>query len=251
MNNLVYGFHSVSPLVWQSPETIQIVYLDGKRQDKRTQDLLDAANDKNVAIELVGAAKLDKLCGSNKHQGVVAVLLEKLSKKDISLKAVLKELADKPNSTLMVLDGITDPHNLGAIIRTCDCFGVDAIIIPKDNSANVNATVAKVSSGAINNVPVIVVNNLACTLEDIKEADYWIAGTTLADRSVNLFEFKPDQRMAWVMGSEGEGIRRLVAENCDYLVSIPMYGNTQSLNVSVAAGVVLSYAKYSAQRKVK
>lgn len=249
MNNIVYGFHSVSPLIWQSPETIQIIYLDGKRQDKRTQDLLDAANDKNVAIELVGAAKLDKISGTNKHQGVVAILLETVSKKDLNLKTILKNLADKPDSTLVVLDGITDPHNLGAIIRTCDCFGVDAVIIPKDNSANVNATVAKVSSGAINNVPVIVVNNLACTLEDIKEQGYWIAGTTLADRSVSLFDFVPDKRMVWVMGSEGEGIRRLVAENCDYLVSIPMFGNTQSLNVSVATGVILSYAKY--QSKVK
>ena len=248
MNNIVYGFHSVSPLIWQSPETIQIIYVDGKRQDKRTQDLLDAANDKKVAVELVGAAKLDKISATNKHQGVVAVLLETVSKKDISLKSVLKNLADKPDSTLVVLDGITDPHNLGAIIRTCDCFGVDAVIIPKDNSANVNATVAKVSSGAINNVPVIVVNNLACTLEDIKEQGYWIAGTTLSERSVELFDFVPDKRMVWVMGSEGDGIRRLVAENCDYLVSIPMFGNTQSLNVSVATGVVLSYAKYQGKK---
>jgi 23S rRNA (guanosine2251-2'-O)-methyltransferase len=245
MNNLVYGFHSVSPLIWQNPSAIEVIYLDNKRNDKRSNDIKLAADEAGVVIELVSSVKLDKISATNKHQGVVAVLVEQIAKKDLSLKAVLAELCEKDNSIIMVLDGITDPHNLGAIIRSCDCFGVDAIVIPKDNSASINPTVAKVSSGAINHVAVVVVNNLARSLEEIKDQGYWIAGTTLAESSISLFDFKPDKKMAWVLGSECDGIRRLVAENCDYLVSIPMYGNTQSLNVSVAAGVVLSYNRYA------
>lgn len=244
MQNIVYGFHSVSPLVWQNPDSIEVIYLDGKRNDKRVSELLATAKEAGVVIEMVNATKLDKIASSNKHQGVVAVLVEQISKKDLSIKTILAELQERESSIIVVLDGITDPHNLGAIIRSCDCFGVDAVIVPKDNSASINSTVAKVSSGAINNIPVVVVNNLARTLDDIKEYGYWIAGTTLADTSVSLFDFKPDKKMVWVMGSEGDGIRRLVAESCDYLVSIPMFGNTQSLNVSVATGVVLSYNRY-------
>lgn len=251
MSKQIYGFHSVNPLLWQNPAAIEVVYLDNKRQDKRATEIMELVHQHNVPLELVSGAKLDKLCGTSKHQGIVALLnvSSSSSAKELNLKALMGELAELNSATIMVLDGITDPHNLGAIIRSCDCFGVNAIILPKDNSATVNATVAKVSSGAINHVPVLVVNNLARTLDEIKEHGFWIAGTTLTERSVNLFEFTPDKKMVWVMGSEGEGIRRLVAESCDYLVSIPMSGSTQSLNVSVAAGVVLSYAKYAALHK--
>lgn len=244
MQNLVYGFHSVSPLVWQNPDSIQTIYVDAKRNDKRVSELLAEAKAAGIVVEMVAATKLDKIAATNKHQGVVAILVEQITKKDLSIKTILAELQERDASLIVVLDGITDPHNLGAIIRTCDCFGVDAVIVPKDNSANINPTVAKVSSGALNNIPVVVVNNLARTLDEIKEYGYWIAGTTLADTSISLFDFKPDEKMVWVMGSEGDGIRRLVAESCDYLVSIPMYGNTQSLNVSVATGVVLGYTRY-------
>ncbi|MDD3266219.1 MAG: 23S rRNA (guanosine(2251)-2'-O)-methyltransferase RlmB [Burkholderiales bacterium] len=246
VNNLIFGFHSVNPLVWQQAESIEVLYIDNKRNDKRATELIKIAEEKNILIELVSNKYLDNLIKSNKHQGVIAKLAEEMSKaKTYTLKGVLTDLEAKSNSTIVVLDGITDPHNFGAIIRTCDCFGVDAVIISKDNSVGVNATVAKVSSGAINNIPVVVVNNLVTALDDIKEHGYWIAGTTLNERSVSLFEFKPDNKMVWVMGSEGSGLRRLVAETCDHLVSIPMFGNTQSLNVSVAAGVVLSYSKYA------
>lgn len=245
-NNLIFGFHSVNPLIWQQSDTIEILYIDNKRNDKRATELIKIAKEKNILIELVSNKYLDNLIKSNKHQGVIVKLLEELSKdKTYTLKGILADLKEKANSTIVVLDGVTDPHNFGAIIRTCDCFGVDAVIIPKDNSVGVNATVAKVSSGAINNVPVIVVNNLVTALDEIKEHGYWIAGTTLNEKSVDLFKFKPDNKMVWVMGSEGSGLRRLVAETCDHLVSIPMFGDTQSLNVSVATGVVLSYSKYS------
>lgn len=244
MTNIVYGFHSISPVVWQHPEKIALIYYDQKRQDKRVIELIGQAQEHGIQTEAVNGVKLDKLCNTTKHQGIIAVLNDSLCKKALSLKSLLNELESKDKAILMVLDGITDPHNLGAIIRSCDCFGVDGVIIPKDNSANINATVAKVSAGAINHIPVIVVNNLARTLEEIKEYGFWIAGTTLTESSTSLFEFKPDKKMVWVMGSEGEGIRRLVAENCDYLVNIPLYGNTQSLNVSVATGIVLAYTKF-------
>lgn len=248
MSNFIYGFHSVSPLIWQNPDSIDVVYLDAKRIDKRMQDVLQAAKDAGVIIEMTSNARLDKMVTTNKHQGIVAKLIQQSNKSDFSLKTILKNIENKTQSIIVVLDGITDPHNLGAIIRSCDCFGADAVVIPKDNSASITPVVAKVSSGAINNLPVVVVNNLARTLEELKEFGYWIAGTTLADRSVNLYEFKPDNKIVWVMGNEGDGIRRLVAENCDYLVSIPMFGQTQSLNVSVAAGVVLSHTQYNLKK---
>ena len=242
--NLIYGFHSITPLLWQDGQSIDKIYLEDKRRDKRVQEVLELVQERGITLEMVTGQYLERLCGSNKHQGIVAQLNTAPAANKTTLKELLTELDQRETATIVVLDGITDPHNLGAIIRSCDCFGVDAIILPKDNSASINATVAKVSSGAINHLPVLVVNNLARTLDEIKEYGFWIAGTTLADRSVSLFDFKPDNKMVWVMGSEGDGIRRLVAESCDYLVSIPMFGSTQSLNVSVATGVVLSHARY-------
>lgn len=244
----MYGFHSVEALLSSSPETIKMVYIDSERKDRRLQQLVASANQHSLKIEAACGDKLDKITGMAKHQGVVAILESLQSVTQLTLKELIGAAESKENSIILVLDGITDPHNLGAIIRTCDCFGVDAVIIPKDNSASINATVAKTSAGAVNYLPVIVVNNLARTLEELKEAGYWIAGTTLADNSVDMFCFTPDKKMVWVMGSEDKGIRRLVAENCDYLVSIPMFGQTQSLNVSVAAGVVLSYTRYSTKK---
>jgi len=251
VNNLVYGFHSVEALLKNKPESIEVVYIDDERQDKRLQVLVGLINDAGLKINLTRGASLDKISAGARHQGVIAVINtdDSSSLPSLTLKQLLDGVSVKENSIVIVLDGVTDPHNLGAIIRTCDCFGVDAVIIPKDNSANINATVAKTSAGAVNYVPVIIVNNLARTLEELKESGYWIAGATLAEGSVDLFGFVPDKKIVWVMGSEDKGIRRLVAEGCDYLVSIPMQGHTQSLNVSVASGVVLSYTRYSLRDK--
>jgi 23S rRNA (guanosine2251-2'-O)-methyltransferase len=247
MSNLVYGFHSVSPIIWQDPATIRVLYIADKRQDRRMQELIALAQEKQIDCQVVSQNQLDKLCGNSKHQGVAAELTSTLAQHNLSFKALVAKLAEVDAATIMVLDGVTDPHNLGAIIRSCECFGVAAVILPKDNSASVNATVAKVAAGALKHVPVVVVNNLARSLDELKESGFWIAGTTLAPQSVDLFKFTPTSKMVWVMGSEGQGIRRLVAESCDYLVSIPMVGTTQSLNVSVAAGVVLSYSHYCQQ----
>lgn len=242
--NLIYGFHGVVSLLTKNSQAIAMIYLDDKRHDKRSEDLLTLAQSKSIAIIRTTNQNLDKLSANANHQGIVATLNADTRPKAEDLDEFLARVSAKDKSLLVVLDGITDPQNLGAIIRTCECFGVDGIIIPKDNSAPVNALVAKISAGAINYLPVIVVNNLARALEKIKDQHYWIAGTSLSKKSVNLFEFKPDSKMVWVFGSEHDGIRRLVLEGCDYLVSIPMTGNTQSLNVSVATGVVLAYNQW-------
>ncbi len=238
----LYGFHSISALLQQAPKSILKLILDKDRQDKRIHSLLELARVHKIVVEELNSAQLDAIAHNGKHQGVIAIIEDALPQ--LSFKELLVHLAQLEQASIMVLDGITDPHNLGAIIRSCECFGVAAVILPKDNSAQLNATVAKVAAGALSFIPVVVVNNLTRALEQLQEHDFWVAGTTLDTRSVPLFDFKPAKRMAWVLGSEGSGIRRLVAESCDYLVSIPMYGQTQSLNVSVAAGVVLSYAKY-------
>lgn len=247
MVNLIYGFHSINSYIKHNANNILKIYIDEKRQDKRQLALMELIEKYNLAFELVKNTKLDSLSKTKTHQGVVA----QITALDTSqtLEQLLKQITNKPSALIMILDGITDPHNLGAIIRTSDCFAVDAVIIPKDNAANKdNPTVAKVSSGAINNLPVITVNNLSRTIEILKDHEFWVAGTTLAEDSISLFDFKPSGRLVWVLGNEATGIRRLVSENCDYLITIPMFGQTQSLNVSVSAGVVLSYTRYLQQQ---
>lgn len=242
MSKIIYGFHSVNNYIKMTPNLIEEIYIDQNRSDKRQQELNNLAGEFNIKIINKPVSELNTLVKSKTHQGVVAKV--KPTTKPV-LNEVLLELKDKTTAQILILDGITDPQNLGAIIRTAECFGVDAIIIPKDNSANVdNIAVAKTSSGAINNLPVITVNNLNQAMDTLKENEFWIAGTSLDKKSVNLLDFKFQGKIAWVMGSEGSGIRRLVMENCDYLVTIPLKGSTQSLNVSVATGVILAYTNF-------
>jgi 23S rRNA (guanosine2251-2'-O)-methyltransferase len=241
----IYGFHSINSLIAHTPQAIKQLFFDEKRQDKRVKVLQELAGFHQIEFMLVSSKRLDELCHRAKHQGVVAVLKD--DSLQLSLPQLIQRLAAQTEAVVMVLDGITDPHNLGAIIRSCECFGVDALILPKDNSAPLNATVAKVAAGALSFLPIVVVNNLARALEQLQEHDFWVAGTSLSTKSISLFEFTPAKRMVWVMGNEATGMRRLVADGCDYLISIPMYGQTQSLNVSVASGVILSYSKYLLQ----
>lgn len=247
MTNYIYGFHSIEATMLNAPANIDHILISNSRKDKRLNHLLELAKTHKIAIKYVD--DLDHLTATNKHQGVAAAI--KISEIKLDLKELLNSLDIKENAIILILDGVTDVHNFGAIIRSADCFGVDAIIVPKNNSASTNnPVVAKVSSGAINHIPVITVNNLSRTIEQLKEHDFWIAGTAIAENSIDLFEFKCNKKIAWVMGNEGSGIRRLVAENCDYLVTIPMYGATQSLNVSVAAGIVLAYTRFFNMQKV-
>ena len=242
MSNIIYGFHSINNYLKMTPNLIEEIYFDQTRQDKRQQELSNLANELGIKLISKSIKELDTLVKSKPHQGVVAKVKPTAKQ---SLSDVLINIKDKSNAQVLILDGITDPQNLGAIIRTAECFGVDAIILPKDNSANIdNLTVAKASSGAVNNLAVVTVNNLNQAMETLKEHEFWIAGTCLDKKSVNLYDFKFKGKIAWVMGSEGTGIRRLIMENCDYLVTIPLKGITQSLNVSVATGVILAYANH-------
>lgn len=242
MSKFIFGFHSVVAYIKATPDRTLNLYVNSDRQDKRLQEILNLANRHNVPITECRVEKLENLVAKNSnHQGVVA---EIAGYTKYTLDEYLEHSKSLNSGIILILDGITDPQNLGSIIRTADCFGVGAIIVPKDNSANYeNEVVSKVSSGAVYNLPIIVVNNISRAIEKVKEYEFWVAGTTLEKDSVGLFDFEPSQKIAWVMGNEGLGIRRLVKENCDYFVMIPQFGQTQSLNVAVATGVVLSYTR--------
>ena len=232
---LIIGFHAVNARLWQNPASIVELYVQDGRQDARMRDVLATAAAENVRVVHTDAERLDTLSKKARHQGVVGFI--DASKNHVDLDDVLDHLTEPP--LLLILDGITDPHNLGACLRVADAMGVHAVIAPKDKSAGLNATVSKVACGAAEVVPYITVTNLARTLRQLKERDIWIVGTDM-DGSSDLFHFTAPPAMAWVMGAEGDGMRRLTREHCDMLVSIPMLGSVQSLNVSVSAGMVLA-----------
>ena len=232
---LIIGFHAVNARLWQNPASIVELYVQDGRQDARMRDVLAKAAAENVRVVHTDAERLDTLSKKARHQGVVGFI--DASKNHVDLDDVLDHLTEPP--LLLILDGITDPHNLGACLRVADAMGVHAVIAPKDKSAGLNATVSKVARGAAEVVPYITVTNLARTLRQLKERDIWIVGTDM-DGSSDLFHFTAPPAVAWVMGAEGDGMRRLTREHCDMLVSIPMLGSVQSLNVSVSAGMVLA-----------
>jgi 23S rRNA (guanosine2251-2'-O)-methyltransferase len=202
------------------------------------QELLQAAKAVNVRIIQVDDQRLNNIVGTRRHQGVVAKAGE------LSLARNLDELLDAIDGPplLLVLDGITDPHNLGACLRVADGAGAHAVIVPKDRAVGLNATAAKVASGAAETVPYLTVTNLARTLRELKERGILLVGTT-DDGEKSLYQADFSGPAALVMGSEGEGMRRLTRETCDVLVSIPMFGSVESLNVSVASGVCLYEAR--------
>ena len=231
---LIYGFHAVNARLWQNPKSITELYIQEGRNDARTRDVLEKAAAENVRVHFADAARLDAISKGARHQGVAGFI--DASKNHVHLEDVLENLSEPP--LLLVLDGITDPHNLGACLRTADAMGVHAVIAPKDKSAGLNATVSKVACGAAETVPYITVTNLARTLRELKEYGIWIVGTDMGGEA-DLFHCALPESVAWVMGNEGEGMRRLTREHCDALVRIPMPGEMESLNVSVATGIAL------------
>lgn len=231
---LIYGFHAVNARLWQNPKSVTELYIQEGRNDARTREVLEKAAAENVRLHFADANRLDTLAKGARHQGVVGFI--DASKNHVHLEDVLDNLREPP--LLLVLDGITDPHNLGACLRTADAMGVHAVIAPKDKSAGLNATVSKVACGAAETVPYITVTNLARTLRELKEYGIWIVGTDMGGPS-DLYHTDLPDSIAWVMGNEGEGMRRLTREHCDILVSIPMFGTVESMNVSVSAGMVL------------
>ena len=235
---LIFGFHAVTARIRHDASTIEEVYVDSSRHDRRMGDLLRAAKAANLRIIQADDQRLDAMCGTRRHQGVVARAGE------LSLARNLSELLDgiQGPPLLLLLDGVTDPHNLGACLRVADGAGAHAVIAPKDRAVGLNATAAKVASGAADTMPYITVTNLSRAMRELQEHDIWLTGTT-EDATETLYEVDYRGGTAFVMGSEGEGLRRLTRENCDRLVSLPMQGSVESLNVSVASGICLYEAR--------
>jgi 23S rRNA (guanosine2251-2'-O)-methyltransferase len=231
---VLYGFHAVGVRLKTAPKSIIEIYFEPTRRDARMRQFLERATEAGARLIEADGLRLAKLCGSHGHQGVAA-RVEPLPQ-ITSLDDLLDTLTEPP--LLLVLDGITDPHNLGACLRVADGAGAHAVIAPKDHAAGINATVAKVASGAAETMPYFMVTNLARTLNELKERSIWITGTS-DDAPQTLYQVDLKGPTALVLGAEGDGMRQLTRKTCDQLVSIPMKGAVESLNVSVASGVCL------------
>lgn len=235
---LIHGFHAVTAKLRHDPEGVREIYLAAGRQDGRMRDLVQLAESRGVRMVSLDAARLDGMAQGVRHQGVVAKVAAQ--QKYLAVDDVLDGLTEP--ALLLVLDGVTDPHNLGACLRVADAAGAHAVIAPKDRACGLNATAIKVASGAADTVPYIVVTNLARTLRDLKERGIWTIGAA-GEATRDLHAIEQKGATAWVLGAEGEGLRRLTRETCDELARIPMYGAVESLNVSVAAGICLFEAR--------
>jgi len=234
---VLFGFHAVGVRLKTAPQSIIEVYYESTRRDARMRQFLERANEAGVRLIEADGLRLSKLAGSHGHQGVAARVDSVVQMR--SLDELLEQLeADGTVPLLLVLDGITDPHNLGACLRVADGAGAHAVIAPKDHAAGINATVAKVASGAAETMPYFMVTNLARTLGELKERNIWITGTS-DDAPKTLYDVDLKGPTALVLGAEGTGMRQLTRKTCDQLVSIPMRGAVESLNVSVASGVCL------------
>lgn len=234
-SRIIYGFHAVTSRLRQSPESVKELYLDAGREDRRAQDLLKAAESRGARIMRVDEKRLDGMTHHARHQGVAARI--EIARLPVHIEDVLETLQEP--ALLLILDGITDPHNLGACLRVADAMGVHAVVAPKDRAAGITAAVSKVASGAAETVPYISVTNLARAMRELKAEGVWMIG---ADERAeqDLYAARLQGPLAWVLGAEGEGMRRLTREHCDELVRIPMLGSVESLNVSVSAGICLA-----------
>ncbi len=242
---VLFGFHAVGVRLRTAPQSVLEVHVEVSRRDARMRQFIERAQEAGVKLVESDGLRLSRLCGSHAHQGVAArvkeiaqvhsldELLENLEESQTALAP-----AARTPPLLLVLDGVTDPHNLGACLRVADGAGAHAVIAPKDHAAGINATVAKVASGAAETVPYFMVTNLARTLNELKERNIWIVGTSDA-AGKTLYQADLTGPVALVLGAEGAGMRQLTTKTCDELVQIPMRGAVESLNVSVASGICL------------
>jgi len=239
--NLVFGLHAVSHLLRTVPERVRELKLARERSDQRLEQISELAEAAGIRPQAVDRRVLDQASDGAVHQGVMAVIQPRAAGGERDLESLLDglELAGRP-PLLLILDGVQDPHNLGACLRTADATGVDAVIAPKDRASGLTATARKVSSGAAETVPFIQVTNLARTLRMLGQRGIQRVGTD-GETETDLFAVDLSGPLALVMGSEGRGLRRLTRENCDLLMRLPMTGSVESLNVSVAAGVCLYF----------
>ncbi len=232
--HVLYGFHAVTVRLKTAPDSVVEVHLDTQRRDARMRSFAQRAIEAGAKVVDSDDARLTQLAGNDRHQGVVALV------KPLPARHSLDDILDEAGSPPLVLalDGVTDPHNLGACLRVADGAGVQAVIAPKDHAVGLNATVAKVASGAAETVPYIMVTNLARALTELKERDVKVIGLA-DDAEQTLYDIDIAGPLALVLGAEGKGLRQLTRNTCDTLVKIPMAGAVESLNVSVAAGVCL------------
>jgi 23S rRNA (guanosine2251-2'-O)-methyltransferase len=237
-SKVLFGFHAVGVRIKTAPQSVLEVFFDASRRDARMRQFLDRARDAGVRLIESDGLRLSKMAGGHGHQGVVARVDPMAQVKSLDELLEQLEAAGEINPLLLVLDGVTDPHNLGACLRVADGAGAHAVIAPKDHAAGINATVAKVASGAAETMPYFMVTNLARTLGELKERNIWCIGTS-DDAPKTIYDVDLKGPVALVLGAEGEGMRQLTRKTCDELVSIPMHGAVESLNVSVASGVCL------------
>lgn len=236
MSRRLAGLHPLTTLLQSDPQQIEQLWLDQQRSDKRLRQLAELAQRAGITPHWVDRPALDRLAGGVRHQGAVAEVAATSSYHESHLEQIL---LTQPAPLLLILDGVQDPHNLGASLRTADAAGVAAVVVPRDRACGLNATVSKVASGAAERVPLVQVTNLARTLRQLQQAGVHTVGAAGEAGSDDLYAADLRGPLALVLGAEGEGLRRLTRERCDQLVRIPMYGVVSSLNVSVAAGVLL------------
>lgn len=244
---LIHGLHAVTAALEYEPEQVRGLWVEHQRRDRRIQALLDQATGQGVAVHLTDRAELDRLTGGVRHQGVAARLaVRQRTQNEDDLPALLAAVEEP--LLLLVLDGVQDPHNLGACLRSAAAAGVHAVLAPADRSAGLNATVRKVACGAAEMVPFIAVTNLARALRELQAQGIWVVGGAGAAEE-SLYDVDFTSSTALVLGGEEKGLRRLTREVCDRLARIPMAeGGVESLNVSVAAGIFLFEARR--QRRV-
>jgi 23S rRNA (guanosine2251-2'-O)-methyltransferase len=230
----IHGFHAIIAKLRHAARDVREINVAEGRQDGRMRDLLKLADAAGVRVIMVDNARLDALAGNATHQGVVARVAAQAQ--HVALDDVLEGLQE--TALLLVLDSITDPHNLGACLRVADAAGAHAVIAPKDKACGLNATAIKVASGAADTVPYVVVTNLARSIREMQEREIWVIGAA-GEATRDIYAIDQKGPVAWVLGAEGSGLRRLTRETCDELARIPMYGSVESLNVSVSAGICL------------
>lgn len=233
---LIFGLHSVQAILKTAPQRILTLHLLQGRNDQKLQKILQQAQANQISVNSTSRQKLDEMVQDENHQGVVAVCNPGEIQDEIFLFKLLENLTEP--AFLLILDGVTDPHNLGACMRTAEAAGVHAVVAPKDKSAGLTSVARKVACGAAEVLPFVSVTNLARTLKKLQDKGIWLYGTS-GDAEKSVYETDLKGSIAILMGAEGDGMRRLTTETCDYLMNIPMAGMVSSLNVSVATGVCL------------
>ena len=232
-SEIIYGLHSVESFLKHNIAAVLQLWVQQGRNAKRLQSILRLAEKNGLHVEPLSAEKMHQKCEGAVHQGVIA-RVRRVATSSLSLE----QLCARDNALLLVLDEVQDPHNVGACLRTADAVGADAVIVSKNRSPGLTAAVRKVSSGAADSVPFVQVSNLARALQTLRDNDVWILGAA-GEAEVGLYDCQVSAKTALVMGSEGKGLRRLTREHCDQLISLPMHGSVESLNVSVATGICL------------